>query len=162
MLQNIHQLQKAAYVKVGVLSSAKPHEDDEGGPIDMVKLAAIHEFGVTNAGAKHNIVIKERPFIRGAADEYRQQIMALEEKELEKVMLGKRDVHASLEAMGLWMQAKIIARIRRGIAPPNAPATIARKHRKARWNKGRSGGRIVPLIDTGQLVQSISYEVVIK
>jgi hypothetical protein len=159
MLQNIHQLQKAAYVKVGVLASSKPHEDEEGGMIDTVKLAAIHEFGAP--GAK----IPERPFIRGAADEYRQEIMALEEKELEKVLLGKRDVWKSLDAMGQWMTAKIVARIRKGIAPPNAPATLERKHRKAKWNKAAKlpgFSRIVPLIDTGQLVQSITYEVVIK
>jgi hypothetical protein len=128
------------YGVVGVLGN----NDARGDEFSNVQIATVHEFGLPERG------IPERSFIRATVDagaaRYRKLLKQLLEKLVERKGKGE-GIPQALRLLGEQMRADIIARINAGIEPPNAPATIAAK------------GSSTPLIDTGQLKQSISYEV---
>ena len=71
--------------------------------------------------------------------DYSMQVFA------EQVVAGKMDIYAAQEQFGEWAQAQVIARIGRGVGPPNSPATVARK------------GHGVQLVDTEKLLRAISH-----
>lgn len=128
---------KGAKVKIGLQADAGQHRE---GRIDIVQLAAIHEFGAPRRG------IPERPFIRSTADEQRESMFRTTRAELDKIYTGRSDVAKSLSVMGQIMQDKIIAKINSGIPPPNRPGTIRKK------------GSSKTLVDTGQLKQSVRWQ----
>jgi hypothetical protein len=127
-------------VKVGVLGTG---QGAPPGELTMPELAAIHEFGAPRAA------IPERSFLRATADAKRREWLALLERGLRAALAERLTVE---QAFGLTAQravADIVARIRSGagIPPPLQPATVRRK------------GSTRPLVDTGRLVQSISYSI---
>lgn len=134
-------ISRDSYVKVGVIGD-EAKATREGGAIDNVQLAQIHEFG---AGP-----IPERSFIRATFAQNKPAYMALLRAGIKAAYLGKADFLVTLRRIGLKMEADMKKRITTGagIPPPLAPATIRRK------------GSSRPLVDTGQLVNSISSEVV--
>lgn len=145
--QGLEKLRKLArelsirpQVKIGVLGAAVYHGDE----LTNAELAAIHEFGAPRAG------VPERSFLRSTADQKRRQWIDLLTKVLEKAVEGKTTPQVALELVGQKAVADVVAHIRTGagIPPPLKPATIAAK------------GSTRPLVDTGRLVQSISYAVV--
>lgn len=127
-------------VKAGVLgSSAK----SEHGGITTVELAVVHEFGVPG----HT---PERSFVRSAFATHRQDYKSALKVELKRLYRGDTSVKAALQKLGASMQADIKNGIRARIPPPLSPTTVARK------------GSDVPLIDTGQLINSVHFEVEMK
>lgn len=136
---------KRATVKVGVLedkgAEAKRTEDEEPGEMTVLEVATIHEFGAPAAG------IPARSFIRGTVDEQRGEIADVQRKLAIAVLSGKLEIGRALNQLGAAVSARIQRRIARGIQPPLLPRTIARK------------GSSKPLVDTGQLRSSISWEV---
>lgn len=126
-------------VRIGVLGAGGEARDD----LTQAELAAIHEFGAPRAN------VPERSFLRSTADAKRLEWLALLERTLRLVTAGRLEVEAALGIVGQKAVADVVARIRRGagIPPPLQPATIRRK------------GSDRPLVDTGRLVQSISYEI---
>ncbi len=104
----------------------------------MIEVATINEFGLG---------VPERSFIRDWAD----QNQAKNEERLKaigiQVLKGSYTVDVGLGRLGALFQGEIQQRISSGIAPPNAPSTIARKESST------------PLIDTGQLRSSILWKV---
>ncbi len=160
-----------ARVRVGVLSGTTHITGDKdthavrkaagkaGTEISMLELAAIHEFGSPAAG------IPERSFIRSTIENKRVEINESIEKIVGSAMkrlLAQETLHASevresvkhsLGLLGTKLVAMMRATIRQrqttGPAPQALrPATIARK------------GSTLPLVDTGQLINAITYEVV--
>lgn len=151
-----------ARVRVGILADSTHSSAPEGGKpteISMLELAAIHEFGSPAAG------IPERSFIRSTIENKRTQInQAIEsivggamKKLLARETLHAGDVRESVKhSLGLlgtkvasMMRATIRQRQTTGPEPQALkPATIARK------------GSTLPLVDTAQLINSITYEVV--
>jgi hypothetical protein len=99
----------------------------------------------SNSGA-----IPARPFVSGWADTKQMEI----QKKLEAVYLGVLDGKYSAEkGMGLlgeWAQASMKANLLSFPWAPNAPATIKAK------------GSDKPLVDVGQMVNSIRYLVALK
>jgi hypothetical protein len=146
----LSELDKAdvSHVKVGVLLSKGGSATTPEG-ISMVELAGIHEFGAPNAG------IPERSFIRstfargglGSAG-----FRALSEKLSKAIVTGKISVAQAYEMFGSWGAGQVKATITEGpgVPPPLKPATIKRKKSDR------------PLVDTGSMKNSISYEVVRK
>ncbi len=129
------------YVKVGVLGSSKPRVN--GDPIDAVSLAVIHEFGSPAAG------IPERSFIRSSFEIHRGEYFSLMRQTVPNIYAGKATVKKMLEVIGLKAANDIKHGIKQeGIPPPNATSTVLHKHSDK------------PLVDTGQLVNSISWSVV--
>lgn len=129
-------------VKIGILASAPP-PDAADPDFTLAALGSVHEYGSDNTPAP----IPERSFIRSTVDEQRAEI----DRKLAAAALaveGGSDPVRELAIVGLWFQGAIQAKITNGPFVPNAPLTIALK------------GSSVPLIDTGRLRASISFEVV--
>lgn len=158
---------EGAFVKVGVVGAkaGEQHPEDDaaeaptGKALTNGELARIHEFGVPGK-------IPARPFILGTFSLLRAKYLGLlKTKILPGIYLAKITAAQGLKIMGTIMAKDIRNRIvdGAGIPPPNAPATIAAKRRRGRWNKKGKAASAEPrpLVDTGRLRNSISYAVVL-
>ena len=108
------------------------------GPATIAEIGAMHEFGLGNP---------PRSFIGAWADEREGDHTADLKKLAEAVHKGKVAPAQGLEQLGEKYVGEVQGRIAGGIAPANAPATIAKK------------GSSTPLIDTGVLRSSITKRV---
>jgi len=118
-------------ILVGILGE----EDSE-----ILLRANANEFGTS--------IIPERPFIRGAFDKYGKDIGRFSEQLIAKYIDGEMDFEVMTGTIGEYAVSKIRRYMVDLKTPPNAPSTIKQK---------KSSN---PLIDTGQLLSSISYKVV--
>jgi phage gpG-like protein len=139
------RMKRTAAVKIGVLSSKggdQPH--DAGSPLTLVELAAVHEFGSPSRN------IPARSFIRRTFDLKKDAIERTIGALVRKIIHNQITYAKAFEILGAWGVAQVRVTITggAGIPPRLKPATIARK------------GSSRPLVDTGRLLQSISYEVV--
>ncbi len=143
--------QRKNYAKAGVLGNdgavevkGKPPTPGRSGEgVSNIELAAIHEFGAPGAG------IPERSFIRSSFEAHRPEYIALLAKLLPKVIENKMQLNQALGLVGARMAADMKNGITTGagIPPPLEDATVAAK------------GSSRPLVDTGQLVNSITWAV---
>lgn len=122
-------------VNVGVPEGKR---EEDGTPVAMI--AAVHEFGSPSQG------IPERPFLRVAVQRNRQKYVRLNRINLVKMLRGQATVDQALGQLGEMAKGDVQVEIRNGDFTPLKPATIKRK------------GSSRPLIDTGQMVQSIAWE----
>ena len=122
-------------VNVGVPEGKR---EEDGTPVAMI--AAVHEFGSPSQG------IPERPFLRVAVQRNRQKYVRLNRINLVKMLRGQATVEQALGQLGEMAKGDVQTEIRSGDFAPLKPATIKRK------------GSSRPLIDTGQMVQSIAWE----
>jgi phage gpG-like protein len=135
------QMRKAAAesggVKVGVFDTGARGADG----VTNVQLAAIHEFGAPSKG------IPETRFLRGTMDANQAKYVKMEERLALQVIDGKLEPKAALELLGQQAVADVKARVvaQTGM-PALKPETIKRKGSSKR------------LIDTGQLLGSITYQ----
>lgn len=125
-----------ARLKVGVFDGVG------GGTGEIVNIATIHEYGAPRAN------IPERSYIRSTIRERKAELAALMARVVRLMIQGKLDEHRALELIGAWFAGAIKGRIVSGPFTPLKPATIARK------------GSDKPLIDTGQLKNSVTFVVV--
>lgn len=137
-------------VKVGVLAEKGGNSTHADSQMTLVEIAATHEFGSSDGH------IPERSFIRSTL--YVRSAKQLEEKitaAAKLVIDGKLDAGKALALLGTFAASEIKNTITMNEAdaygeypyPPLADSTIAAK------------GSSVPLIDTGQLKNSITYVV---
>lgn len=145
LVERIGSLAKAS-VKVGVLEDHAGEAKRTRGKsavkgLTLLQVATVHEFGAPAAG------IPARSFVRGTVDEQESAIRADQRKIAVAVLSGKLDLRRGLDQLGARVAARIQQRIARGIAPPLKQRTIERK------------GSSTPLVDTGQLRSSITWEV---
>jgi hypothetical protein len=133
-----------AYAKVGIFAGTSARKEAKG-PTN-VELGVIHEFGSPQAH------IPERSWLRSSFDLNREKWFALAGKLAAKLIDGKLAVYDALELLGMAAAADIKKHITvgEGIPPPDAPATVRRK------KSSRT------LVDSGQLVASISHETVVS
>lgn len=136
------------YVKVGVLGDGAKNRRP-GEAIDNVTLALVQEFG----SPANNI--PARSFIRAPFMRKRDEYLAMLKK-LAKGTLSRKpiDVLAALGIVGEKIAADFKASMP-GTPPPNSPEVYARK-----LAKGSSGGEPKTLVDSGRLLNSITYAVV--
>lgn len=127
------------HVRVGIQGKEASAEHVGGGG-SMVAIATYQEFGTAT--------IPERSFIRATVDENAEEIGRLQKRLVELIAKGKITRPKALELLGQKIVALVQKRIRDRIPPPLTPETVQRK------------GSSVPLIDKGQLVQSITFRVV--
>jgi hypothetical protein len=120
-------------VNVGFPSSAK-----EPDGTSTALIAAVHEYG--------NEHVPERAFMRTSLQKNRGRYSALNGQNLKKVLNGGMSVDAALGQLGLMASSDIKEQIKNGSYAPLKAATIKRK------------GSSKPLIDTGQMRQSVTYE----
>lgn len=111
----------------------------------IAAIARIHEFGAPRAN------IPERSFIRATFRIRRDDLVTVQKKIATGILTRKITEIQAMEILGDWAVAAIqstIIQLGPFIWTPLKPATVARK------------GSSAPLIDTGQLVQSISRVIV--
>ena len=132
LLTNVRKL-RGSTIRVGV--NEEPHADSG---LTNAELGAIHEFGLGK--------VPERSFLRAWVDQNQTGWMRWLKEHIYRALLGRE---AWEENFGKYAVDGIRARMRLGIMPPLAPATIARKE------NGNT-----PLIETEQLINAIEYEVV--
>lgn len=130
-----------AYVKAGIVGDGAT-DVAEGQQASTVDIALWNEFGTDH--------IPERSFIRKPFEANRQKYLKALNELLPKVVNKQMTIIRALKLVGLAMATDMKKAILSGsgIPPPNAPSTIAAK------------GSSRPLVDTGHLVQRISYAAV--
>lgn len=110
-----------------------------GTPVAYV--ATIHEFGAPSAG------IPARPFMRPAVEQHGQEWVDLLGQGAARAVEGGVSPRDVLELVTLRAAGDVAKAIQAVTAPPLKPLTIARK------------GSSKPLIDTGQMIQSVTGKV---
>ena len=152
---NLRQLRDGAiHVRTGFLGQER--DRPEGGALTMPELAATHEFGAPEVG------IPERPFVRPAFDKHREDYARLLEKAVVAMLDGRVSLPQGLGLAGTRMANDIKNFVTQGaeVPPPNAPSTLARKEAKGRRGKdGKPTGEVRTLVDTGRMVDSVSWAV---
>ena len=123
-------------VAVGVVGA---DADRDRGGVTNADLAVIHEYGTDR--------IPARSFLGGTMAATRKDLDRFIASRKRKVEDGELSVDQALEQIGMRHAADIQEFIADGIDPPNAPRTIELK------------GSSKPLIDSGQLRQSITHDV---
>jgi hypothetical protein len=127
-------------VAVGVLAKDAQKSHDE--KTTILDIATINEFG--SADGTHP---PSRSFVRAWFDAEEPKIRELLVQQMGLAILGRLTRQQVLDRIGAYCVGQIQARVAQGIAPPNRPSTIAKK------------GSSTPLIDTGLLRSSVSFEI---
>lgn len=145
--RNLEKLKNKPYVKVGVLEKSGQHEGL--GDLTVADVATFHEFGTEGVNGQ---IVPQRPFIRNTVDENTAELTRETEALRKQVIFFNLSVFKALSLLGLRIQKLIQSKITDGDSswPALKQSTIDAK------------GSDKPLIDTGQLRRSISYEVVEK
>jgi hypothetical protein len=141
------ELLNGSFVLVGFQEGVVTKAQSKGGRRkeagkSMAQIAAENEFGTDR--------IPARPFMTTSFDENRARINRAIQGEYAKILDGTSTVRRSLNLIGQFMTGLIQKKIRDIHYPPNSPRTIAAK------------GSSKPLIDFGQMVQSVRHKVVLS
>ncbi|ETS31164.1 hypothetical protein PTE_03118 [Photorhabdus khanii NC19] len=99
------------------------------------------------SAAANNINIPERSFLRSTFNENKGKYANKLAKSIKSELKNNGDPQQALEKLGEIVARDVKRKIQAGIDPPLSQATIKRKKSSK------------PLIETGQLLQSITYEV---
>lgn len=152
VLKRCAQLAKGG-AKVGIVGKGAAQDH---GDATNAEIGAAHEFGTE--------AVPERSFIRSTFRNKTDQLRRLQQRLIKGILLGKITPDTAYKMLGAWGAGAIKATITRdGNLKPLAPSTLAR--RKAGTVRD-SVGRFVtrksskPLVDTGQLLGSITWTVV--
>lgn len=110
--------------------------------VDVCDVAAFNELGTEH--------IPSRPFMRQSVDGNEDKITEFLQSKVNEIIGGKT-AEQVLKEIGAFQKGLIQETIKEGVFIPNAPETIQRKSKK--------GGPVTPLIDTGQMRQSVNYQI---
>ena len=108
-------------------------------PGDILDIAVWNHYGTRN--------IPERPFLDNAMWDNRAKYRKAMEGAARKLLMGETGMGTVLSRLGIMAQGDVQAEIVALRDPPNAASTIRQK------------GSSSPLIDTGRMRQSVTYEV---
>jgi len=122
-------------VDVGIIDAGKHISGD----ITVAGIGYAHEYGTAT--------LPERSFMRSTIHAKKKDIIALQKKLFKQILKGSMKIETGLGLLGEFMSDAITQKIVSITSPPNTPETIEAK------------GSSNPLIDTGQLKNSITYEV---
>lgn len=114
-------------------------ESKEESDATVVDVATFNEFG-TDA-------TPERSFLRSSMDDHRDDIGKVIEEGLAAIIDGKKTAIQAASTVGILAQSLVRKRIVELDSPPNSDVTIAIK------------GSSSPLVDTGQMIQSVTWTV---
>jgi len=162
VVRNITNLVKKD-VLVGIPSGTSERDQEDEGPMNNATLGYIHEHGSPAAN------IPARPFLAAGIEQNQERITKRLDKAAKAAIEGKRrQSDDELEAAGMVARDGVKAKINSGDFVPLSEATL-----RARAAKGRKGAKkelasraagnapdnsnARPLIDTGQLRNSINY-----
>jgi hypothetical protein len=135
------------HVRVGVLSSKGG--DSMDGEFRLVDLAALMEFGSDPDGPSPDHIPARAPIRTTFYQRCKQELVDMQTKLAKQIVTGGMDPKRAMGILGSWGANAIKKTITEGegLPPPNAPSTIAAK------------GSSRPLVDTGAMKASYSYEV---
>ena len=136
--------QIAGGVKSGILEGATNRVTGE----PIAPYAVYNEFGTSR--------IPARPFMRTVAKEKPKKWVSSMVAHIKGKATNPEAWKGALVLAGESMKSDIKDSIQNGSWTPNAPATIAAKKRKGKVEPDH------PLIDTGQMLAAVSYEVMDK
>ena len=116
---------------------------------DNINKAVWNEFGTAGgaSGGGRGGPIPERPFMRNAMKSNANKYGNALARSAAGILRGDVSAYSALDKLGQVAQQDIRNEITSLKSPPNSPVTIARK------------GSSNPLIDTGEMRNSVSYEV---
>lgn len=138
-------------VTVGIQGEDAGKVTDENGEITMVVLGGVHEFG------REDGTIPSRSFIRSTVDANAEKYRALRKRLAGLVIAGKLDPKRALALLGEKVKSDIQGAMEAGLKPDLAEST---KRARIQGEAEADGSRVFkPLIDTGDLKRSISYQV---
>ena len=123
-------------VNVGILAKVGKHDNSD---VTVAQVGFWNEFGT--------VTIPERSFIRSTIEGDSKEIKEVSRKQYKKVLDGDINLKQGLGILGTFVMGKIQEKFTKNTWSPNSSSTIILK------------GSTKPLIDSGQLRQSISYEV---
>lgn len=109
-----------------------------GKQVHNAQVGAWNEYGTER--------IPERSFIRSTIDENNKSYQASLRRIVKKILSGDQNGHKMMGRLGMKIQNQVQAKIVSIQEPPNAESTIKRKKSSK------------PLVDSGQLSQSIKWE----
>lgn len=149
----IKQLKRGPRVKIGITESKfeDPKKESESG-YSLGEIAVVNEFGTARKRADGSPWVPERSFIRSTHDEKRTLMIAFINRLRHEVLTGLMTTRRALGKVGVLMKGYIQDKIITLKDPPNKQSTVEKKTRA-----GREGDN--PLIDTGQLLRSIEFEI---
>lgn len=127
---------KTGSVDVGILASEGKHEDSD---LTVAQVGFFHEFGTS--------IVPERSFIRSTINGQSKEIKKVARSQYKKVLNGSISAKDGLGVLGAFTSGLIQEKFTNNNWAPNSEFTQEAK------------GSSTPLIDTGQLRQSISYKV---
>ncbi len=133
-----------SYVVIGVNEGAGSYPGPN--PPLVAQVALWNEFGTAT--------IPERSFLRSAMDDNATLIEKWRLEVIENIIFKGWTIQKALEAMGFRIQTLIQNKIKSDVPPPNAASTKAAK--------SRAGVADQTLINTGLLLRSITYKVVVE
>lgn len=136
-----------SYVTIGLHAEAGTYPaGKDGESVTVAEVGLWNEFGTKTS--------PERSWMRSAIDEGQPQIEAWRNELMGKVMDGSMNLEMALNAMGFRIMTLIQNKIKSNVPPPNAASTLVAKE--------RHGVAPNTLIDTGLMLRSVTYKVVIK
>ncbi len=115
--------------------------------LTLAEVAAIHEFGAIIKDEFGNKIgeIPQRSFLRAWFDANKERIQAFFVSRL--AAEGPENWRKACNQLALWIEGELRRNVKKRIPPPLAESTILRK------------GSTVPLIDSSQLVNSLTARV---
>jgi len=151
-LRELHKQLKDVKIKVGLPKGTPANKDG----VSLIEIGAVQEFG---SPAKN---IPERSFIRIPLDNAKADYFKFIKKQGINILNGKQSTADATEKLGVWGQTVIKKSFTNNNWAPNSEVTInggwINSGGKAVYVKGKGSSR--PLIDSGQLRQAITWEVV--
>lgn len=159
MFKNLEALKKrmealqGKSVVVGVLSG-NAIQREKGSDITLLEKAVIHEFGAPTQG------IPERSFLRSTFSDEKDSAVKIIGIDANKYLLNGGDSNLPFVNAGRYLQGKIVDKITKGeIKPVLSDETKLARGRKKKLGKRLPDESAIPLFDTGQLVNGITFEV---
>lgn len=141
LMDRVREVDGDSETRAGFLGTGKGSESH--GKYTVAQIASVHEFGTADGR------IPARPFVRTSFDANAAKYKTMLARVLKGFIEGKITLYKGLGLIGIQMSADQRAKIATGphLQPALKPATIAAK------------GSDRPLIDTGQLANSTTYDV---
>ena len=109
--------------------------------------AYLHRQGLHLKPTTTHIVIPERAFLRNGYDESKDEVLKKADALIGDVIGGTMSADQMCELVGLLLSSKIKDYAQELNSPPNHPYTVGQK------------GSSNPLVDSGDMISSITYKV---
>ncbi|MGL5433804.1 MAG: hypothetical protein ACRDBO_00205 [Lachnospiraceae bacterium] len=114
----------------------------DGGDPSIAEYAAYNDLGTNRSPA--------RPFLRNSAEKHKDEYNKFAQQAIKGIMSGGT-AQGAIESLGAFAKGIVMEEITDGIYAPNSPITAARKAEK--------GASPKPLVDTGQMLDAVNFEV---